>query len=490
MRGDRFEQSGQNSWAKIFVWAIGLIMLILLVRFISGGSDASLDTAAVSLKLTDTNSSAQIIDTDNSQKDVNANTPLVALDQIEIKNGTAQVLFLSNAKNSLNLNTGTKLRYLGQGTDGKTQLRLENKDLWIQADTGDMTIDLIGLTISPTSTTVMNVSKNDLFTTITVLQGSANIMLGSESQEITAGKQLNYSTLRTLTAEDIKSRIAPINPETLTSEWMSLNGASAYINSNTSTTTPLTGGDSTLATAGAAGGLILFESPIDESTVETKTITISGRILSASVARVIINNTAATVDPVKQTFTLANVPLNTKENNLVYRTYDVAGKILSKWLITVYTSTPGTWATTSTTTAAGLAAGDNYKIDNRFRVIAPSSDFYETRESKVKIEWRVTPGVAHHITINGFKLNSFTTNVGTWYYFANQQFGNLEEGINTYTIRYFDASDVEIYKQLFIIKKLPATTTQKPTTVAPTPTPTVTPKPQKEIIPSTALSDG
>ena len=76
--------------------------------------------------------------------------------------------------------------------------------------------------------------------------------------------------------------------------------------------------------------MILFESPIDESTVETKTITISGRILSASVARVIINNTAATVDPVKQTFTLANVPLNAKENNLVYRTYDVAGKILSK----------------------------------------------------------------------------------------------------------------------------------------------------------------
>ena len=118
-------------------------MLILLVRFISGGGSESLDTAPLSLRLTDTNSTAQIIDTDNSQKDVNANTPLAALDQIEIKNGTGQVLFLSNPKNVLNLNTGTKLRYLGQGTDGKTQLRLENKDLWIQSDTADMTIDLI-----------------------------------------------------------------------------------------------------------------------------------------------------------------------------------------------------------------------------------------------------------------------------------------------------------------------------------------------------------
>lgn len=30
----------------------------------------------------------------------------------------------------------------------------------------------------------------------------------------------------------------------------------------------------------------------------------------------------------------------------------------------------------------------------------------------------------------------------------------MQEGVNTYTIRYFDAEDNEIYKQLFVIKKL------------------------------------
>ncbi len=100
--------------------------------------------------------------------------------------------------------------------------------------------------------------------------------------------------------------------------------------------------------------------------------------------------------------------------------------------------------------------------------MAPSSDFYETRETKVKIEGRVTAGAAHHITVNDFRLGSFKVGGTSWYYFANQQFGNMQEGVNTYTIRYFDAQDNEIYKQLFVIKKLPAFTS---TGTKPTPTP-------------------
>jgi hypothetical protein len=121
----------------------------------------------------------------------------------------------------------------------------------------------------------------------------------------------------------------------------------------------------------------------------------------------------------------------------------------------VYTTAPGLAASsTSTTGTSNRAQVETYKPDNRFRVISPSTDFFETRETKVKIEGRVSPNIAHHITINDFKLGSFAPNGTSWYYFANQQFGNMQEGVNSYTIRYFDASDNEIYKQLFVIKKL------------------------------------
>jgi hypothetical protein len=412
-------------------------------------SGPSLEEASVSLRLSDATSSAEITSGEKDPKTVNANTPLSDLDLVEVRNGTGQIAFLTNQKNILNMNTGSKLRYLGD-MEGKSTFRLENKDLWVQADTGMMSFDLIGLTLTPSSTTVMNISKNELFTTITVFQGSASLDLAGSLLEITSGKQLNYSTLKTVTIEDLTTRIAPINPDTLSTDWMKLNNASAY--TTTTPTEPTTTG--TLATS---GGLILFETPVDESTVETKSVTITGRILSPSVSRIIINGTPATIDPVKQTFTLGPIELTTKENNIVYRTFDVAGGLLSKGVITVYTTATGlsAWTTTGTSTRAQV---ETYKADNRFKVVAPSSDFYETRETKVKIEGRVTASAAHYITINDFRLTSFKAGGTTWYYFANQQFGNMQEGVNTYTIRYFDPQDNEIYKQLFVIKKLPAFT--------------------------------
>lgn len=450
MRG-QYSSAGSQSvlWTRILLALAALILIILIGKFIGGSSSTSMENAVASLRLPDSTSSAQIIDADNKQKDVNANTPLASLDFIEVKNGTSQVVILSNPKNVLTMNTGTKLRYLGSATDGKSQFRLENKDLWVQSDTADITLDLVGVTLTPASTTVLNVSKNELFTTITVLQGSATVTLGWSSQEITSGKQLNYSSLKTLTVEEISSRIVPINPDALATDWMKSNGATAYL---PTVTTP--GITTTPSNTSNSGSLILFESPVDESTVESKTVTVSGRILSANVARVVINNAPATVDPAKQTFTLAGVALTAKENNIVYRTYDVTGTLLSKWVVTVYTTAPGVATTTTNPTGSVRAQVETYKPDNRFRIISPSTDFFETRETKVKIEGRVTANVAHHITINDFRLGSFAVNGTSWYYFANQQFGNMQEGVNTYTIRYFDAEDNEIYKQLFVIKKL------------------------------------
>lgn len=308
----------------------------------------------------------------------------------------------------------------------------------------------------------MNISKNELFTTITVLQGSASLNLGGSILEIPGGKQLNYSTLKTLTIDDLTTRIADINPDTLSTDWMKLNNASAYI-----ATKPT---ETTTSTIGTSGGLILFDSPVDESTVETKSLTVSGRVLSPSVGRIIINGSPATIDPVKQTFTTGPVELTTKENNIVYRTFDVSGGLLSKGIVTVYTTATGLSAGTSTGTST-RAQVETYKPDNRFRVIAPSTDFYETRETRVKLEGRVTAGSAHYITINDFRLSSFKIGGTSWYYFANQQFGNMQEGVNTYRIRYFDAQDNEIYKQLFVIKKLPAFTSTgtKPTLTPITP---------------------
>jgi len=171
MRGDRYTSAQSTPpWTTALIGVIALLFIILIWRFVSGGGTPDLATAPVSLRMTDETSSALLISESKKEKTIQVNTPLADLDLIEIKGGTAKIAFLNNDKNSLNLNTGTKMRYLGQGTDGKTQFRLENKDLWVQADTGDFSIDLLGVLVLPSSGSIFNIAKNELFTTLTVLQ--------------------------------------------------------------------------------------------------------------------------------------------------------------------------------------------------------------------------------------------------------------------------------------------------------------------------------
>jgi len=67
----------------------------------------------------------------------------------------------------------------------------------------------------------------------------------------------------------------------------------------------------------------------------------------------------------------------------------------------------------------------------------------------------VPAGEVSYIMVNDFQLSKFPQGGTDWYYFANAQFGNLNEGTNLYEIKYFDDEDVVVHKQLFIIKKVP-----------------------------------
>jgi hypothetical protein len=113
MRGDRYSSTQSTPpWTKVLIGIIALLFIILIWRFVSGGSTPDLATAPVSLRMTDETSAALLISEDKEEKTLQTNTPLADLDLIEIKNGTAKIAFLNNVQNTLNLNTGTKIRYL------------------------------------------------------------------------------------------------------------------------------------------------------------------------------------------------------------------------------------------------------------------------------------------------------------------------------------------------------------------------------------------
>lgn len=364
---------------------------------------------------------------------------------IVVEEGTATVSFASSGT-SLHLNVGTKLRYVGQES-GVNVVRLENKEIWSRVDSADVIYDLINYRILPSRNTVFNVSKNNLFTTITVLDGMVTIQDETYSGEVTTGQQIQIQSFKTL--EESFASVGLVSSDFRSSDWYTLNNGSQFEG------TPSDTDASSSTTASSSGSPLLFEFPQDEATVEASGVNVKGRILSSLVARININGQSAQIDYTTNSFSFEEIELTQKENNLVYRVYSSAGDLMYKGVLTVYLSQAPSQSGASSTSS--LANVDSFpEARSGYRVTSPAADYYTTAENVVRIDGVVPAGEVSYIKINDFQLSKFVPGGTDWYYFANAQFGNLNEGTNLYEIQYYDDEDVVVHKQLFIIKKVPA----------------------------------
>ena len=109
----------------------------------------------------------------------------------------------------------------------------------------------------------------------------------------------------------------------------------------------------------------------------------------------------------------------------------------------------------STETPASLAGVENYSLSKSplYTIISPKSNPYITTENNVRIEGAVPARTVEKIVINDFQLQKFPKYGTYWYYFANEEFGNLKEGLNIYKIQYFGADNKIIFENTFTIVK-------------------------------------
>jgi hypothetical protein len=91
--------------------------------------------------------------------------------------------------------------------------------------------------------------------------------------------------------------------------------------------------------------------------------------------------------------------------------------------------------------------------DKNFRIVAPTENPYKTTEDIIQIQGTVPGNLVKNISVNGFQLTKFKPYSTTWYYFANKDYKTLAEGINEYTIQYFDADGKILSTGKFIIVK-------------------------------------
>lgn len=361
---------------------------------------------------------------------------------VVVETGTASVTFAAS-DTGLHLNTDTRLRYVGQ-ENGANVVRLENKEIWSKVAGSDVIFDLINYQVFPGNNTVVNISKNNLFTTISVLDGIVTVRDDEFSSEVVGGQQVQIQSFKTL--EESFASIGSLSDDFRASDWYTLNNGDTIDSGDVSDGSSGTSGSSSKQ----GGSPLLFEFPQDEATVESDSIIVKGRILSSLVARIVIGTQTAQIDYSTSAFSFEEMNLTEKENDLIYRVYSASGDLMYKGVITVYLS-----KAPSGSGDGDLASVQSYPPAKAgYNVISPAATYYTTDQNVVRIDGVVPAGQVDHIEINGFQLSKFPSGGANWYYFANAQFGNLNDGTNMYEIAYYDDADEIVHRQLFIINKV------------------------------------
>ncbi|MDD5197752.1 MAG: hypothetical protein PHN60_02735 [Candidatus Gracilibacteria bacterium] len=459
---------GGNSFSFIVPFAIALIILIVIIRYMFSSSPTENHTGSfMTVTPKQEQSEIYIYMSGDSKKRIDGATKMYATDsKLTVSLGEAEAGF-ENSTSKLFIDKGGEVRYEGV-IDGKQIISLENADMLADSSTSDMIIKLKNFFITPSDNSVIILSQNIIASNIYVLKGSALVedySKKSTSTSIGVGQQLTImkNDLSSNTLQ-FASKIEPLSDYIKTTNlFINHNGDSLLSSMISSEGTGSTDASGSLSVKNTKIGLTIT-SPEDESTVDTSEITIEGKLLNTDITKVTINDKEALIDKEQKSFLYKSFPLASSSNNIVYKAYDSEGGILAKGILTIYTSQK-----IGKEDASKKPSVTTYPIsDKDFRIISPTENPYKTTDDVVRIEGRVNKGIVKYITINDYRLSKFPQLGTSWYYFANKDYGTMNDGINLYTIKYYGENDELLFTNLFTIVK------EKVEDIVPTPISTST----------------
>lgn len=448
---------GGNSFSFIVPFIIALIVLIVVIRYIFSGTQTESHTwSFMTVTPKQEQSEIYIYMSGDSKKRIDGITKMYATDnKLTVSSWEAEVSFENNAS-KIFVDKGGEVKYEWV-IDAKQTVSLENADLLAESSTSDMTIKLRNFSVRPNNDSVIILSQNTMASNIYILKGSALVedySKKSTSASVGVGQQLTImkNDLSSNTLQ-FASKIEPLSDYIKTTDlFIKHNGdsllSSIALNNGTWSSNAPTNASGSLMIKNVKAGLVIT-SPEDESTVDSNEVNIEGKLINTDIVKVTINDKEALIDKERKGFIFKSFSLTNSSNNIVYKAYDGEGGILAKGILTIYTSQK-VWKED----ASKKPSVTTYPIsDKDFRIISPTENPYKTTDSIVRIEGRVNKGVVRYITINDFRLSKFPQLGTSWYYFANKDYGTMNDGINLYTIKYYGENDELLFTNLFTIVK-------------------------------------
>lgn len=448
-RNKKITKNIKDYIVPIVWWAI---IFILIVNFIfwdksENPNNTLVNNIPLELSLDDPNSKAYIVYSSWDKKDVSEVKKLYKWEKLEI--WTTWEVEITNSWWTYVLNRLWELKYNEDGT-----FTLISSDLWVN-NSSPITIETKYAVLTAPENSVFNVSQNEVASTIYNVWNNIEVknLVWSKT---TLQKWQKITIMRPDANEewiDLSLKKAEIDDYTKNDDWFISNNWNYYLNQNSDSNTN-SGSTNTWSsyTWGTSFSYISFNIE-DESDVNTDNINISWNILDDIVSKIEIDWKTADVNKENNTFSLENLELDSRVNNLVYRVYDESNSLLNKWVITLYYAQ---W-TSNNNNNDSFADVENYEITHSpsYPIISPNKNPYTTTEDLVMIEWNVPARTVSKIVINGFELQQFPANWTYWKYFANKEFWNLKEWLNIYHIKYYWSDDKIIFENNFLIIKLP-----------------------------------
>jgi hypothetical protein len=88
-----------------------------------------------------------------------------------------------------------------------------------------------------------------------------------------------------------------------------------------------------------------------------------------------------------------------------------------------------------------------------FVITSPAQNPYKTTETFVKVQGTLPKNSVEYIMVNDYRLQKFIPNSSSWYYFANMANNTMEDGINMYTIKFYNKEGKIVSTQVFTLIK-------------------------------------
>ncbi len=351
---------------------------------------------------------------------------------------------------NLKINKLWELKYLENGN-----FSLFSSDLWLNS-TSTVNVDMRFWSVKVWENTNISFSQNEMWSTIYLINWFAEISnLAWESTVLASGQKISISRLdankKDLDLSLLKENIDDYYKQ---SDWFIVNNWASFIkvvdNTDTKKTSTWTINKIT------SDKLISFSNLYDEANVSADSITVSWNYKDENINKIILNWKEAILNKELKTFKFENVSVDNKENDFVFKIYDDANDLLSKFVYVIYYDW---WAV-----ANALKNKFNVKtfnVDGTQFVFSSLKDWltkalnwkttYTTYGDFLTLYWNVTAKWIKRVDVDWYTLKSF--NWSTWRYHASSINNNLNIWTNVYEVKYFDTDNKLVYTNSFIIIK-------------------------------------